>query len=123
MQGRYGMDGLSGFLIGAGLAAAVLNAFFRSYILTILSWGFIIFAYSRIFSKNRGRCIAQNLWFYNRTKTVRDFWHKESSRMRIRRTHHIYTCKKCGQKIKIPRGKGRIIVTCPRCRNEFPKRS
>lgn len=123
MQGRYGMDGFSGFLIGAGLAVAVLNAFFRSNVLTILSWGFVIFAYTRIFSKNPGRCIAQNVWFYNHTKAVRGFVQKEKSRMIIRKTHHIYTCKKCGQKMKIPRGKGKIMVTCPKCRNEFLKRS
>lgn len=123
MQGRYGMDGFSAFLIGAGFAVAVLNAFSRSSVLTILSWGFVIFAYTRIFSKNRSRCIAQNVWFYNHTKAVRGFVQKEKSRMVIRKTHHIYTCKKCGQKIKIPRGKGRIMVICPKCRNEFPKRS
>lgn len=123
MQGRYGMDAFSGFLIGAGLLTAVLNAFFGSRILTVLSWAFVIFAYSRIFSKNRGRCIAQNLWFYNHTKAVREFVQKERGRMRVRKTHHIYTCKKCGQKIRIPKGKGRIMVTCPKCRNEFPKRS
>lgn len=123
MQGRYGMDGLSGFLIGAGLAAAVLNAFFRSNILMILSWGFVIFAYTRVFSKNRARCIAQNVWFYQHTKALRELLQKEKSRMRIRKTHHIYTCKNCGQKIKIPRGKGKIMVTCPKCRNEFLKRS
>lgn len=123
MQGRYGMDGFSGFLIGAGLAVAVLNVFFGSNILTVLSWGFVIFAYSRIFSKNHARCIAQNAWFYERTRGIRGFMKKEKSRMRIRKTHHIYTCKKCGQKIRIPKGKGRIIVTCPKCRNEFSKRS
>lgn len=123
MQGRYGMDGFSGFLIGAGLAVAVLNVFFKNNVLTILSWGFVIFAYTRIFSKNCSRCIAQNVWFYNHTKAVRGFVQKEKSRMVIRKTHHIYTCKKCGQKIKIPRGKGRIMVICPKCRNEFPKRS
>ena len=121
MQGRYGMDAFSGFLIGTGLAVAVLNAFFKSNLLMLFSWGFVIFAYTRIFSKNRERCIAQNVWFYNHTKAVRDFMQKEKSRMQIRKTHHIYTCKKCGQKIKIPRGKGKIMVTCPKCRNEFLK--
>lgn len=123
MQGRYGMDGLSGFLIGTGFIMSVFNTFFRGNLFMILSWGCIIFAFTRIFSKDRGRCIAQNMWFYDHTRGAREWIRREKSRMRIRKTHHIYTCKNCGQKIKIPRGKGRIMVTCPKCRNEFLKRS
>lgn len=123
MQGRYGMDGFSGFLIGMGVGAAVLNVILRSNVLTLLSWGLVIFAYSRIFSRNRGRCTAQNLWFYNHTKGIKLFFEKEKNRYRIRKTHHIYACPKCGQKIKIPKGKGKIMVICPKCKNEFLKRS
>lgn len=123
MQGRYGMDGLSNFLVGAALVLAVVDAFVRTNILNLLAWVLLIFAYSRIFSRNHSRCVAQNVWFYNHTKGIRSFFQKEKSRMKIQKTHHIYTCKKCGQKIKIPRGKGKIVVTCPKCRNEFVKRS
>lgn len=123
MQGRYGMDSLSNFLIVTALVVAVLDAFTRTHVLNIVAWALIIFAYTRIFSKNHSRCIAQNVWFYQHTKGARSFFQKEKSRMRIRKTHHIYTCKSCGQKIKIPRGKGKIVVTCPKCRNEFVKRS
>lgn len=123
MQGRYGMDGLSNFLIGAALALAILDAFTRTHVLNILAWALIIFAYTRIFSRNHSRCIAQNVWFYQHTKKIRDFFQKQKSRMKIRKTHHIYKCKNCGQRIKIPRGKGKIVITCPKCRNEFVKRS
>lgn len=123
MQGRYGMDGFSNFLIAAALVLAVLDAFTGTHVLNLLAWVLLIFAYSRIFSRNHSRCVAQNVWFYNHTKGIRTFYQKQKSRMKIRKTHHIYKCKQCGQKIKIPKGKGKIIITCPNCRNEFIKRS
>jgi len=123
MQGRYGMDGLSVFLVGAAFALSVLDAVIKTRILNLFAWGLLIFAYTRIFSRNHSRCIAQNAWFYEHTKAFRGFFQKERSRMKIRKTHHIYTCKNCGQKIRIPKGKGKIIVTCPKCRCEFTKRS
>lgn len=123
MQGRYGMDGLSVFLIGTAFVLAVFDTFTRTHILNLFSWGLLIFAYTRIFSRNHSRCIGQNMWFYEHTKEIREFFQKEKSRMKIRKTHHIYTCRNCGQKIRIPKGKGKIIVTCPKCRSEFTKRS
>lgn len=123
MQGRYGMDGLSFFLIGTAFALAVVDTFTRTHILNLFSWALLIFAYTRIFSRNHSRCIRQNMWFYEHTKGVREFFQKERNRMKTRKTHHIYICRNCGQKIRIPRGKGKIIVTCPKCRSEFAKRS
>ena len=38
--------------------------------------------------------------------------------------HEIYiTCPNCGQKVRVPRGKGKIRVTCPSCHQKFDARS
>jgi len=55
MQGRYGIDQLSKFLLITGLAVVLLSAFFGetavSMLLYIFGWGVVIYCYFRIFSR------------------------------------------------------------------------
>ena len=39
------------------------------------------------------------------------------------KTHRVYICpnKSCGQKIRVPKGKGKIEITCPKCGTEVCK--
>lgn len=123
MAGRYGMDQLSNFLIGAALIFAVLNLFCGSTILWLLTWAALIFGYARIFSRNYERCRRQNYLFLEKTEWIRGKSRKYISRLKMLRTHHIYTCGQCRQKIRIPRGRGRVMIRCPKCGYEFIKKS
>lgn len=44
-------------------------------------------------------------------------------RISMRKTHKIYRCKGCGRKIRVPRGKGKIEISCPLCGNKFIRRT
>ncbi len=123
MAGRYSMDQLSDFLIKFALVFAVFNVFFRNGFVEILCLAALIFAYVRIFSKNHERCRRQNSWYLQKTWKIRSVSNKYISRIKILRTHHIYTCGHCKQKLKIPRGRGRVQIRCPKCGNEFIKKS
>jgi DNA-directed RNA polymerase subunit RPC12/RpoP len=123
MQGRYGIDQLGQCLNAILMAVILISIFVRSRWLEAIIIILFVFSYSRIFSRNYSRCSAQNQWFLNKTEGIRRFFGKQKSYQNMKKEYHIYKCRKCGQKIRIPKGKGRIIVTCPKCGHEFQKKS
>lgn len=123
MQGRYGQDAFTRFLLGAMLACVVLNLLVGSRFLSIMAWTLLIYAYFRLFSRNHAARFAENQRYLNATAKLR-YWFDQQKRLKEeRKYHHIYVCPRCRQKIRIPKGKGKIMVRCPKCRHEFQKRS
>lgn len=123
MYGRYGVDTLGKYSLGAGLATMVLSIVFDSYTLSLLSWFFIILTYFRMFSRNLYKRSSENQTFLNKTYKFRTWFGKQKNMMAQRKTHHIYRCPGCKQKIRVPRGKGRIEIRCPKCHTTFIKNS
>lgn len=123
MYGRYGVDTLGKYSLGAGLATMVLSIVFDSYTLSLLSWSFIILTYFRMFSRNLYKRSSENQTFLNKTYKLRTWFGKQKNMMAQRKTHHIYRCPGCKQKIRVPRGKGRIEIRCPKCHTTFIKNS
>lgn len=69
-------------------------------------------------------------WFRNLGKksraagsTVTDKWNQWQTHWQERKQYRYLTCKQCGQKLRVPRGKGKIRVTCTKCRNQFLAKS
>ncbi len=123
MQGRYGVDQLSRFLMWVALVLIILDMFGRTGVLSFLGMAVIAYAYFRMFSRNYEKRQAENGWYLKHTYKLRMFFIKQRDYARIRRNYHIYTCSNCRQKIRIPKGKGKILVTCPKCGHQFQKRS
>ena len=128
MQGRYGVDDLSRFTMGVALVLIILamfaNIFSRTVgsTLDILGVAAIVYAYIRIFSRNIQQRYAENQKFLQMTSKFCFRFNKEKDMMKQRKTHHIYSCPGCGQKIRIPKGKGKIEIECPKCHTKFVKR-
>ena len=123
MAGRYGTDSLSKFLLAICFICLILNLFIR--IPGLYFFGLVIlgYGYFRMFSRNFAKRSAENAWYLKTTKGVRTFFGKQKNYQKIRKTHHLYKCKQCGQRIRIPKGKGRIEITCPKCKYRFIKNS
>jgi len=122
MQGRYGNDMLNNILMGFVFVCFLLSMFV-SGIFYGVGVVLIFIIYFRMFSRNTYKRTRENefvMVYYNK---VSRFFSRQRNRMKQRKTHHIYTCPTCNQKIKIPRGKGKIAVCCPKCGNEFIKKS
>ena len=140
MVGRYGADHLSRFMIGLALVLVVINLFVRKYtpVLSILVWVIILLSYLRMFSRNIQKRYDENTRYLMLKEKVVNFFKSRrdaaaagtgrrtapgNPNMRSDAEHRIFRCPKCSQRVRVPRGKGRIEITCPRCGEKFVKRS
>lgn len=126
MQGRYGSygpDSLNRFLLISAMVTMVLSMFTRWNLLYLIALAALIYSYFRTLSKNYSKRYAENQVFLKSTEGIRRFYQNKKNEMRQRKTHHIYKCPSCKQKIRIPRGKGKIAIKCPKCSTEFVKKS
>ena len=123
MQGRYGADELSKFMTGIGMALIILSIITRISIFHLLFWVCLIYSYFRMFSKNYSARYAENQKFLVLKNQFRYKLENHKKLREQKKIYHIYSCPYCKQKIRIPKGKGTIIITCPKCKEEFGKRS
>ena len=128
MQGRYGVDQFAKFTMGVALVSIVLAIFVNTgssagSLLDMLGLVAIVYTYFRIFSRNISKRTQENQKYLSATAKLRQRLNKEKNMMKQRKDYHIYTCPSCGQKVRIPRGKGKIEISCPKCHSKFVKRS
>lgn len=135
MQGRYGPDKLCLTLFWAGIGCSVVTWFLTPVptallvfrILAFVCYGYAIF---RMFSRNfpaRQRELGVYLRFANQ---VKGFWQRVRYGGRNvvnlnaeRRKYKYLTCPQCMQKLRVPRGKGNLRVTCTKCGYKFNAKS
>ena len=123
MIGRYGIDAFSKFLMGIALVLCVLDLFTNNRLIHTWFLILIIYVYYRMLSRNCTKRYQENMKFLQIKNKVIARFHSEKSIMKQRKTHHIYKCPQCKQKIRIPKGKGKVAIRCKRCGTEFIKNS
>ena len=117
MYGRYGIDNLSRFMLGFTFVLCILSFFIRGRLnglLSFLIFVSIIIIYFRMFSRNIYKRAAE------RFKNSRQNAEKYATQ---RKYYKFFKCPGCGQKIRIPKGHGKIEIRCPKCNTRFIKRS
>ena len=115
MSGRYGTDRLNMVILCAGLVASLLSVWVKivpfNLIFWALSYGLMIWAIARTLSRNTYKRYQENRKFLQVMDRLKD------------RQHRYFDCPKCRQMVRVPRGKGKISITCPRCREKFVKKT
>ena len=124
MYGRNGVDCL-------GIAILVLNFIVRmfspfSILFYLLSWALLVLFIYRVFSKNLYQRRKENKFFMKYFYKVSNYFKSATSLAReraiVKKTHKIYLCPKCKKRLKVPKGKGKIEISCP-CSHKFYKRT
>lgn len=122
MARRYGMDILSGALIILYLLIAMIGQAARLRPILWLSLLPLAFAAFRIFSTDTQRRRRENESFLRFTGPLVLSFRGRLSRMRDS-AHRYFRCPQCGRSLRVPRGRGKIEITCPQCRHRFQKRT
>lgn len=111
LQGRNGADQLSQTSVIVGLVFYFIYIFTRKGMFNWISTIALIYALFRVLSKNLSARADENRLFMRQVQLVKTKWE-------LRKTHKVFMCKKCGKIIRVPKGKGKIEVTCPSCREK-----
>ncbi|MCD7756491.1 MAG: hypothetical protein LUJ09_09265 [Firmicutes bacterium] len=115
MAGRYGTDKLNLWILGAGVVLCLIAMFVSNttvcLVLTLVSYGLMIWALFRCMSRNTYKRYRENQRFSRFFERIKD------------REHRYYTCPKCRQPVRVPRGKGKISIRCPKCGEKFTKKT
>lgn len=137
MQGRYGTDKLNQALLYLALGVMIVNVFVRNpaihrvlYYVGVIA---LIIGYFRMLSRNYSKRAEENRKFLAlQDKVLALFGRKSNPYGRgTYRTNtagqpdnvRIFKCPQCKQKIRVPKGKGKIEITCPKCKMAFIRRS
>ena len=126
MYGRYGVDQLGRSMLIFARVLCVLSLFVPrrlSGIIYYISLILIILMYIRMFSKNIQKRYQENNKYLSLKASFLRKFQREKEIFSQRRFYHFYRCPRCRQRIRIPRGKGRIEIRCPKCSQTFIKKS
>lgn len=119
MYGRNGVDILSRDLNVLAFILMLLDLFLRTY---VIYWvGLLVFVISlfRVLSRNVVRRSAENLKYLTLRNRVKEWFTTKRRQFADRKYYRYYTCAACKQKLRVPKGKGKIEISCPKCGNHF----
>ncbi len=115
MVGRYGTDKLNMAILFCGVVVCLVSMFIPvaqvKLVLTLAAYGLMFWAMFRCFSRNTYKRYRENRKYLMLLDRIKD------------REHRYFECPKCHQPVRVPKGKGKIAVTCPKCKGKFVKKT
>ena len=115
MEGRYGTDKLNTTILGVGVVTCLISLFIKTptanLILISISYGLMIWAIFRSLSRNTYKRYQENRKYLMLLERMKD------------KDHRYFDCPRCRQPVRVPKGKGKIAITCPKCREKFIKKT
>ncbi len=127
MEGRNGMDELARVESIVVIVVLVLDVILSStpfFVIGFVIWlVLIIHMYIRVFSRNLSKRQAENQRYLDMTSGIRKRSQKRKLHRQQRDTWRYFKCPQCHQEVRVPANRGKIAITCPKCRTEFVKKT
>lgn len=123
MNGRYGVDELSIVMLIISLVFMIIGSLSsKLFILRLISDVFIVLYAFRILSKNIYKRQQEYYKYLNIKNKATGFIKAKSNRTKDLKTYKYFKCPNCKQKLRVPRGNGKITITCSKCKTQFKEK-
>ena len=123
MYGRYGSDQLSVALLVFSLLLSFALNFVPVPVIRLIAYIPMILCIYRMLSRNTAKRWQENMQFLKLWNPVSSWFKLRIRILKESKTHKYFKCTHCGQKLRAPRHRGKILVTCQRCKTEFLKKT
>ena len=123
MSGRYGPDNLGFALIVLSLTMYLLYGFTGLSLVAYLSYAFLVLSFFRMMSRNIVRRRAENDRFIRYWWPIKTKFSRKRANLRDRKTHKFFKCPSCRNTLRVPREKGKLQITCPKCGERFIRKT
>lgn len=126
-EGRYGFDDFSRFLNISAIFIIVISIFagrgpFGSFI-QLLGLFVALYSYYRAFSRKHYKRAKENVAYQKWSGKVHRRYEGLKIRFTQRKDYKFFKCPSCKATLRVPKGKGKIIVTCRKCGNRIEKKT
>ena len=126
MIGRYGMDELSRFLLIATVVLVVLSWFLGGFlrsILGLLEIACLVLCYVRVFSRDAYKRQQENAEYLTKKAEVMKWFRSIKDRWDQRKDYCFFRCPSCKTLLRVPKNKGKLLLTCRKCGNRFERKT
>ena len=118
-RGRNGADELSGACMNVAIVLVVIDLFARSTWLSVVALVLLGYSWFRISSTDVTARSRENASVQRALRGGLTWLANPVAAARENRVYKHLTCPSCGQRVRIPRGKGKVRITCPKCHTRF----
>lgn len=126
MYGRRGMDDFSRFLLIAVLVVIVLSwiapGWLRS-VLGLVELAGLVYCYIRVFSRDIYKRQRENAWYLQKRNAVIVWFRSLRDRWNQRKDYRFFRCPSCRALLRVPKNKGKLLLTCRKCGNRFERKT
>lgn len=123
MYGRNGGDQLSIALLIVSVLITFVGRLSKLQWVIMLSYIPLALSMFRVFSKDVSKRRMENYKFAMLLSPLYSRFKNTQKRLKDSKTHKHYKCPNCNQQLRVPKGKGKIVVTCSKCGTKFEKRT
>lgn len=126
MYGRRGMDEFSRFLLIAVFVLILLSSFAGGWLrplFSLLEFAGLVLCYIRVFSRDLYKRQKENDWYLKKRGAVLHWARSLKDRWQQRKEYRFFRCPSCHTLLRVPKNRGKLLLTCRKCGNRFERKT